>query len=241
LRSIPTHVDRKIRAIATEIAQEVRPVSIFLYGSYGTQEFVKDSDIELGVIHEGGPIFDKLQGIAARHRRDQLHVYPYREAKMRDLSLDTPFTPSIFVRLLAENGRTVWGKEIVEKLPKPEVRLLDIYREAAFCTSQALAALFFARAGRYREAKGLAIKACLFAAMALEMLDGGFHPQFKEVVDNYGGPDRELVRRAYRARGEYMEEGEILDMVFDAITYCNQVVEKRMREELEKGNRVLIP
>ncbi len=246
--------DEVVNKVVTEIARNTRPVSIFLYGSYATNDYVPGvSDLEIGVLRKKkSDVPNKtLRAIAQKYSRKNsltLRVYAYDLGGFDKGTVDSPFTKSVFIRHLILTSQTIWGKEIMEHLAPPPLTLLDAYREACFSTMRILAGLFFLRAGNMREAHEMSYKACLFGTLSLEYLNGDFPVGFGNIVKaskklQLTPKERKLIKDAYlmRNKKKKFSEEKMYDYIFGVMTYCSQTVEARIRLRLKRGDRVLIP
>jgi len=241
--------EKLIETVKKEIIKiRPKPISIFIYGSYNTPEYLAGvSDLEIGVIKKGKiSIFKQLRKIAKKHstRKINLRIYPYDLNELKNKKVDSPFTKNVFIRHLILTSKTVWGEKIMENLPLPSITLLDAYREASISTMRALNGIFFLRAGLLREGLEAGSKACLFATLSLEYLLGEFPIGFNNIVKLSKKLELEnewnkLIELAYKIRQEKvkLKTEEAMDFVFNVITYCNQIVEEKIRKELEKEKR----
>lgn len=243
--------EKLIKETIEEIIDKTKPVSVFLYGSYNTPEYLPGvSDLEIGVIKtEEKSISRFLRKIAEKYstKKIRLRIYSYHLGRLRNLKVDTPFTKSVFTRHLILTARTDWGEKIMENLSLPPIDLIDAYREASFSTMRALSGIFFLRADKLEEAYEMGYKACLFATLSLEYLLGEFPIGFKNIVkfsERLELDDEwlKLIVFAHELRQGKIKpkKEEMYDFIFKTITYCNQVVEERIRAELKKGNKILV-
>ena len=244
-------LEKLINKLKEEILENVNPVSIFLYGSYNTPEYLSGvSDLEIGVIKERGKSISKiLRSIAEKksNKNIRIRIYPYDLDKLKNNTVDTPFTKSVFIRHLILTSKTLWGEKVMENLSLPPITLIDAHKEASFSTMRALSGIFFLRADNIEEAYEMGYKACLFATLSLEYLLGEFPIGFKNIVKisnkiSLDNEWRELIDFAYKLRRAKIKptKDEMYDFVFKVITYCNQVVEPIIENELKNGNKVLI-
>ncbi len=237
-----------------EIVRKTKPVSIFLYGSYAANDYVPGvSDLEIGVLRKKKSDVSNrtLKAIAQKYSKRKsltLRVYAYDLEGFKKGTVNSPFTKSVFIRHLALTSQTIWGKEIMERLVPPPLTLLDAYREACFSTMRVLAGLFFLRAGNTKEAYEMSYKACLFATLSLEYLNGDFPIGFGDIVKTsrklrLTPKERRLIRDAHLMRNgkKKFSEEKMYDYIFDVMTYCSQTVEARIRMKLKRGDRILIP
>lgn len=244
-------LQKLIDAVKKEIIQKTNPVSIFFYGSYNTPEYLPGvSDLEIGVIKTGEKSISKiLRNMAKKYSTKgiRLRVYPYDLEKLKNLTVNSPFTKSVFIRHLILTSKTIWGEKIMDDLPLPSITLIDAYREACFSTMRALSGIFFLRANKLEEAYEMGYKSCLLATLSLEYLLGEFPIGFKNIVKVSKKLDlndewNNLIDFAYKLRQNKINPSkeEMYDFIFKVITYCNQIVEERIKKELEKGNRILV-
>ena len=241
----------EIKKIKEEIVKEIKPLSIFIYGSYYTQDFIPGvSDVEIGVIKRGRmPVFKTLREITKKYCKDDVRfkAYSYHLEDLKKERVDSPFTDSVFIRRLILTSKTIWGENIIENLSLPSIELIDAYREACFSTARALSALLMLRSNKEKEAQEISSKACLFATASFTYLNGEFPASFKEIVEilksiRLKKEQKKIVRFAYDLRKGAVDIGkeELYDFIFETIKYCNQTVEERIKKELKKGNRILV-
>lgn len=236
-----------------EILAQAKPISIFLYGSYNTPDYIPGkSDLEIGILRKNPDDAKSkdLRRIAEKYSNKNLtlRIYPYDLAGFKKGQLKTPFTKSVFVRHTILTAKTIWGDEVIEKLPLPAVTLLDAYREASFTTMRALSALFFLRAGNLKESQEMFYKSCLFSVLSLSYLQGKFPIGFKEIVKtskklNLTLEEKRLINKAYQLRQGKTKPSteEMYNLIFASMNFSSQTVELRIKEMLErKGDKIIV-
>jgi len=245
-------MEKLIQKIINEILKKTKPCSIFLYGSYVSGDYIPGvSDFEIGVIRRGDKDvpFVRLREVATKFSRKKLNlrIYPYDLKKLKDGSIDTPFTRNVFIRHLILTSKTIWGEKVIENLELPPITVLDAYRESCFSTMSALRGLFLLRKGLIKDGLEAGYKACLFATLSLEYLLGEFPVGFGNIVKTSKKLElddewRNLIKNSLKIRNGKLRlnKEKATDFVFNVITYCNQVVEPKIMIELEKGNRVVV-
>ncbi|XOB46465.1 MAG: nucleotidyltransferase domain-containing protein [Candidatus Nealsonbacteria bacterium] len=240
-----------IKEIKEKIVKETKPISIFIYGSYVTKEYLPGiSDVEIGVIKKGDrPVFRILRKITKKHSKKNVSfkLYSFHLEDLKNQRVDSPFTDSIFIRRLVLTSKTIWGKKVIENLPLPPIDIIDAYREACSSVTLALTGLLFLRENKLKEAHRIGSKACLFATASLEYLVGEFPIGLKNIVKTsrklkLDKKWRELINFAYNLKLNKIKpkKEELYNFIYKTITYCNQIVEEKIRTELKKGNRVLV-
>lgn len=243
--------DDLIEIIKQEIVKKTNPVSIFIYGSYSSKEYLFGvSDIEIGVIKKGErSVFNILKKIASKYSNDKFNfrLYSFHLESLERQKLDSPFTDSIFIRRLTLTSKTIWGKKIIETLALPSIDIIDAYREACFSTGRVLAGLILLRKNKSKEVCEIGSKACLFATASLEHLQGEFPVTFRDIVETskklkLNKKHQELIDFAYNIRlcKATPKKEELYNFFYETIKYCNQIVEERIKIELKKGNKILI-
>mgnify|MGYP001592354377 CR=1 FL=1 len=245
-------LDVLINKVKDEILFKTNPVSIFLYGSYNTTEYLPGvSDLEIGVFRKKkedvpGEI---LREIARRYstKKISLRIYGYDVSGLKRVKINSPFTKSVFIRHLILTSKTIWGKKVMENLPLPSISLIDVYREACFSTMRALSGLFFLRAENLAEATEMAYKACMFSTLSLEQMMGKFPVGFRNIVKlskklPLKPEERKLIKIAYgiRQRKTKLSKNQLSSFVFEVMTYCSQTVEERILEKLKRGNKISV-
>ena len=246
-------MEQLIKKVEVAILASTKPTSIFLYGSYNTSDYLAGtSDLEIGVFREKeiDATSKVLRHIAEKYsiKNIRLRIYPYDINGFKNGNLKTPFTKSVFIRHTILTAKTIWGEKIIENLSLPSITLLDAYREACFTTMRALSALFFLRAGNLAEAKEMIYKACLFATLNLEYLNGDFPIGFQSIINvskklKLTPVQKNIINQAYKLRKGNLKlsKEQMYELIFSIINYCDQTVEQRIKEQLEiKGNKVLI-
>lgn len=165
----------------TRITKRFSPISIFVYGSRAREDFLDESDYEIGVIFDEG----------SRARRSELAevapegcmIYPFTAQGIHSGMIDTPFQPHIFLRELSIASRTVWGERVVEGLFPPPIRLFDIAEDVRFHAGLALAALISMRNGDSISASWFFYKSCLYSMRAALILhEGEFLVNYEDIA-----------------------------------------------------------
>ena len=245
------NLKRKIEKIKEEIVKKTKPLSVFIYGSYVTQDFLPGvSDVEIGVIKKGSrPVFKTLKKIANKYSTNSTNfrIYSYHLEDLKRHKIDSPFTDTIFLRRLILSSKTIWGHSIIESIPLPFIDLIDIYREACFSTAMALSALFMVRIGNSEEASERVSKACLFATACLEYLNKEFPVTFKDILESskslkLNQKQKKLIKFAYNLRigKKNPRQEELFTFIYETIRYCNGTIEERIKRDLRRGNRIVL-
>lgn len=240
--------EKLLEKIKREIVKEANPVSIFTYGSFNTVNFVEGvSDLDIGVICKKD-VSVKLRELAKKFSSPRLaiKIYRYKTIELKSLNV-TPFTKSVFVRQLILSAKTIYGKRVIEKMTLPKITLLDAYREASTSTFRVLAGLFLFRSEIKRWSLESTYKACLYATRSIEFLLGEFPIGFKEIYElsrklKLEKRWKKLIKKAYDFRlGKIKPTKDMLEeCIFETITFCNQIAERKIMGKLRKGNKILV-
>jgi hypothetical protein len=158
--------------------QKYQPKSIFLYGSQGRGDNNASSDYEVTVLFDDNN-YTPRSVIHSEIQLPLVRIYPYRIGEFKDETFATTFQKNIFMRELAECGRTIYGEKIVEALSRPRITTLDLIQRIRFDLGYALAAVLSHRSGDGPTALEEFSKSCLFGMRCLIILEA------KKFAGNY--------------------------------------------------------
>lgn len=232
----------KVNSVINKIETQVKPISIFVYGSRTRKDFKKDSDYEIGVLFEK----DKKWGrgeLAQLHSVKGLNLYPFIYEDFVDFNLDTPFPKAVYMRELIQGAKTVRGKIIVEKMKAPSIRLSDLIEVVIFQLAYALAAVHSSRQGDWITASIEFTKSVFFGARALIILENKKFPlTYDEIANEAFKLDledkyKELIKHALEVR-----KGKKPDVskLYTNISFLNQLVLQRLKQEFKKGDGIVL-
>lgn len=236
-------MSNEVEKALKNIFEITKPVSIFIYGSRARTDFKTTSDYEVGAIYLRAEK-PRRSEIAKLHNVDGMNIYPFTMEDIENYNLDTPFPKAIYLRELIGSSKTVFGKEILEKMELPEIKLTDLLERIAFDIATAFAA--------YRSFKtndqitaAINFKSALFGVRVLEILELKKFPfTYDEIFElskelNLSSEYQALIEHSYQVRqGEKIEE----KFLFTNITFLNQVISKKIRQELEMiGDKIILP
>ena len=218
------------------IFDKTKPISIFIYGSRARTDFKPTSDYEVGALYskKNKP---RRSEIAALHEVDGMNVYPFIAEDLERYNLDTPFPIAIYLRELIGSSKTVFGKQVLEKMELPEIKLTDLLERAAFDVATAFAAL---RSFRTNDLINTAInfKSAMFGTRVLEIYKLEKFPytydEIFEVASELGLSIEymAMLDHAMKARnGNKIEE----QFLFTNLTFLNQEVLQKIRNEIRKN------
>lgn len=225
------------------IFNKTKPISVFVYGSRARTDFKPTSDYEVGALYlkENKP---RRSEIAALHNVNGMNVYPFVAEDLEQYNLDTPFPIAIYLRELVGSSKTVFGKQVLEKMELPEIKLTDLLERAAFDVATAFAAIRSFRTGDLVNT-AINFKSAMFGVRVLEILKLNIFPYtydeiFKVAKElNLSSEYMAMLDHAMKARnGNKIEE----QFLFTNITFLNQEVLQNIRNKLrEHGDRVVLP
>lgn len=226
--------DKEIYLALEKIWKETTPLSIFLYGSRARTDFKIESDYEVGIIFDKNKI--SRSEIAKIYDLKNLVVYPFLLEDIKKFNIDTPFPKAIYLKELIETSKTVFGEKILEKMVASKIEIIDLIEATSFETGTAMAAVRSFRTGDLITAS-INFKSALFGARILEILElKKFSYTYDEIWKlskelNLNDEYNQLLDQAMRVRqGEKIEE----KWLFKNITFLNQEVMKRIKEEYNK-------
>lgn len=235
-------LSEEVEKVLDKIFQEAKPVSIFVYGSRARGDFKKDSDYEIGVLFEREKKWGRRE-LKQLHDLGNLNLYPFVYEDFVNYSLDTPFPRAIYLRELLEGARTIRGKKLVEKMKPPAIYLTDLLETGTFQIAYALAAVLSSRQEDWITTSIEFTKSVLFGARVLVILETKKFPlEYGEIAEQAFKLElepqfKDLIKHSIEVR-----KGAEIDPIqlYTNITFLNQVILQRVKDEMKKGNRVLL-
>ena len=235
-------IPKQIQEVFDRIEKEAKPISIFIYGSRARGDFKQDSDYEVGVLFEKDKKWGRRE-LKQLHQLSNLNLYPFVYEDFVKYSLDTPFPRAVYLRELLEEAKTVRGRRVVEEMQPPEIKASDLLEAGTFQIAYALGAVLSSRQDDWVTTGLEFVKSVLFGTRVLEILELKEFPLEYTAIANLSEklelePQfRELIRHALAVR-----EGAKPDPVqlYTNITFLNQIVLQKIKNELKKGDRVLL-
>lgn len=226
--------------------EKLHPVSIFLYGSRSRNDFLVNSDYEIGVFFSASNMVDEdtLRQLIAPDS-NHYHIYPYEVSSFEGCRLSIPFEESIFVRSVILSGKTLWGKVLIENIVCPPITVVSLAREVKFQIGRASDALVCYRQGYTKIAAHLFVKSCLWGTRCLIILRQCHFPiTYHEVVKCAS----DLSLKEYGAlpmlalTGRQTGIGIDKKILLDNIWYLNRLVESQIMDLYRgKGDVVVLP
>lgn len=235
-------VPKQIEDVFDKIVSVASPVSVFVYGSRARGDFKEDSDWEVGVLFERDKKWERRE-LKQLHTLANLNLYPFVYEDFVEYSLDTPFPRAVYLRELLEGAKTVRGRQVVEKMKPPAIRVSDLLEEGTFQIAYALAAVLSSRREDWVTTSIEFVKSVLFGARVLEILDLKKFPlEYGQIADTARELGLELQFRGLIKHAIDVRHGEKVNPIqlYANITFLNQVVLQRVRDELKNGNRVIL-
>lgn len=226
-----------------EIENFSNPVSIFLYGSRARNDYLENSDYEIGILYESDKFIDERTLHSLVPHNKKYRFYPYEINSFIRGSLDIPFESSIFLRMISLKGRTLRGKSIVENFLPPHITVVSLMREIKFQIGRASDSIMLLRLGEDRLGAELFFKSCLWGTRDLIIL---LKNQFPVSYIDINESSKELDLEVFQGIVNYAYEARISGKVADSnlisnIWYLNRFVEKRILKEYQNfGDKILI-
>lgn len=113
------------------ITDRFHPDSIFLYGSRARNDFLPESDYEVGVIFHDDNYVSRSE-IRALIDNPLFSIYPFRRSEILNVTIDTPFQKTLYLWDISSTGKTIWGERMIEELILPEIHILDLLQDVRF-------------------------------------------------------------------------------------------------------------
>lgn len=236
--NIPKEIDK----IFDKVVEKAKPVSIFIYGSRARGDFNKESDYEVGVLFKNERKWSRRE-LKELHNLDNLNLYPFVYEDFINYSVDTPFPTVIYLRDILMSAKTVRGKEVVEKMELPEIKISDLLERATFDMGCAFCAILSSRQNDWVTASSEFAKSVLLGARNLVALQTKKFPiQYREITEEslklgLGTEYDDLIKHALDVRS-----GAKPDMVqlYTNITFLKQIVIQKIKDKLKTGDKVIL-
>lgn len=222
----------KLSDVVEKIQKICKPISIFLYGSRARNDFLENSDFEIGVLMEKEK-YIKRSTISKEISEEWFSVYPFKYEDFIKNDIDTPFQKSIYAYELISTGKTLYGEKVIEKMKLPEINIIDIIQDLRFNLGYALASVISQRNKDFKTASMEFYKSCLFWARSLIVLELKKFPLSYDEIYNASkeldlGEYKELIETAYKVR---KENGKYQDRdLFQNISFLNKYIEPKLLE-----------
>ena len=108
-----------------KILQDMKPISIFVYGSQSNNSQNSKSDFEIGMIFADEQYVSRAE-IRKKVPDKNYNIFPFRLSEIQNHTLDTPFQKSIYISsLLSGNSKTIYGENILENIKQPVITKQD--------------------------------------------------------------------------------------------------------------------
>lgn len=232
-----------IESLISRITTLFSPLSIFLYGSRARDDYLPDSDYEIGVLFSAADMIDESALQGAINADKQYRIYPYEVNSFISGDFDLPFEITIFLKKVSLRGRTIWGKKVIESMETPPVTVVSVMRDIKFQIGRASDAVVCGNLGYDAMASQLFFKSCLLGSKDLIILETRTFPvSYKEILassknlnlEEYAG----ITDKAYLSRTEKVfKNGDLLKNIW----FLNRLVERRIIDFYRKnGDAILI-
>jgi predicted nucleotidyltransferase len=232
----------EVKEVLDKIYKQTKPVSIFIYGSRARGDYKKDSDYEVGILFHRGKALLRRE-LKQLHDLSNLNLYPFIYEDFINYSLDTPFPKAVYLREILEGAQTVIGKKVVEKMEPPAVKTSDLLEVGIFQVAYALGAILSSRQEDWITTGIQFTKSTLFGARALVILETNKFPLEYDQIALHAlslelDPEyKDVIRHAIDVR-----KGTKIDtqQLYTNLTFLNQIVVRRIKDELKSGNKTLL-
>ena len=212
-----------------EKLKKYNPKSIFVYGSKATNSCNSKSDYEIGVIFDEKNYVSKTK-INNDIKNKNFSIFPFRYNELINYDIDTPFEKNIYIgSLICGGAKTIYGEQIIENLPFPNISYLDLLFDSHFSLGKALCSYKIFKAGNISLSCELLYKSVFFATRNL------IYSKTKKLVVEYNNiyaeskkldiPDeyKKLLDISFDLRNEKINQCEEM-FYFKAISYINKFI-----------------
>ena len=229
----------QLNRVCTEL-RKLKPKSAFLYGSRAREDYLKNSDYEVGVLFSKKDYLSRSKLKVIFEKYKDFNIYPFEYEKFIKGKVDTPFQKNIYLKEIIEKGKTIVGDEIIENMKSPEICVLDLVQDIRFNIGRSLDSVICKREGSNKIATSIFSKSCLFGTRDLIILKFKKFPVSYDEVYKLSkklnlGEYEKVVENAYGIRkGEKVQRNNL----FKNISYLNQFVEKEIVDFYKKTTSI---
>lgn len=233
-----------IRTVIEKIVHRTNPVSIFLYGSRARDDYLADSDFEIGVLYRRERATNEIQLRLIVPLTKSIRIYPYILEDFITGDFDLPFETTTFLRLIKNSAITLWGDRVVENFHPPAVTIVSLLREVKFQLGRASDAIVCHRSDNQMLAAEMFYKSCLLGTRDLVILKCRLFPNtYPEIVKSASGLNLKdyslLVNCALETR---LNRSATPENLIRNIWYLNRLVERKIMNRYRKrGDEILLP
>lgn len=226
-----------VEKLTKKINEQFQPVSIFLYGSRARTDYLEQSDYEIGVLYRQDKKISRIE-LKKINSSKNINLYPFEYEDFIKYKIDTPFPENIYLRELILSGKTISGKQVIETLKPPPLKLIDLLQRIRFDTGFALAAVLSHRRKDSITARIEFSKSCFFGVRCLIILEKKEFPLtyediYKISTDIELGEYAEIVKHAVDVR-KGIEVSELY--LYKNISLLNLIKEKILSAFAEGNN-----
>lgn len=234
--------NEKLDLAVEAIKERFKPRSIFLYGSHSRAEAESGSEFEVGVIRQIKQTWKRHELFAVLERFPTIHGYAFNESDLRAGHVEAPYPETIFIRELAQTGRTISGEKVIETLKPPPIKLSHLYGRIHFDLGVAITALDAWRRHELKTAKDSLIKSCLFGVRAYIMLKTkAFPPTFERtVIEARAQLDKDQLAKLdeiFVLRKKTTVEEQLIFDNLELLNFFREAIEKALDE---KGDAIVV-
>jgi|GEM_PF-6770870 len=231
-----------LKDIVKNLIERYEPVSVFVYGSFATNEQVDEiSDIEIGIIKGEKKInFNEIKDLEKKfNKRNKIKIRIYY---FDPNNFKTPFTESLFILKILKNNILLYGKPLFEIFEEPKISIIDIEREVGFNRGGILELYKRFRNNEFNlENKNDLCKYILYLAACLEMIHGIFVYSYKEIVEKYQWEFSDFVKQIYeiRSKNELITE-ELFYKCLQFSDYIEKEIKTYINEKLKDKKELIV-
>ncbi|MFA6602833.1 MAG: hypothetical protein WCT01_03445 [Candidatus Shapirobacteria bacterium] len=230
--NLPDYLDFIIK----KIWHESNPVSIFLYGSMSRDDFVADSDYEIGIVYKKDNRWTRQQ-LKDLHDLKNVKLYPFMEEELNLGIIDTPFPKAIYLHSLLES-KTILGKDIKEIVKVGNIQTTDLYESVGFCLGRAYSAVVSSRQEDWEATRDGFTKAVFYGLQVLLLLKTEkLYFSYNKIIeltqvlvdDEY----KEVINHAVDVRKSKVQIK--IPLLFKAVSFLNRQVLASIKEQADKS------
>lgn len=228
--------------ILKNIFDDLKPISIFLYGSRSRNDFLQNSDYEVWILFDDEKYISRWE-LSSKYDWENIQIYPFRISDFSKQNIDTPFPKGIYFYELSKSAQTLFWDKIVENINWVELRVIDLLLRVRFDIWVAMMWVLSLRQKDNDTAAQWLIKSCLYWLKVLEILQLSIFPNGYDDVYTYSNQlelwkYRNFIEVVYTARKQWTIPDE--KYFYKNISFLNNYVEKILLDYYQEHGDIVI-
>lgn len=225
-----------------QLFDDLKPISIFLYGSRARMDFLENSDYEIWVLMKDSAYMNRAE-LSKKYNWYHVKLYPFKESEFSKHNIDTPFPKGVYFYELWTSAITLFWDKIVENLKWVELTLMDLLLRVRFDIWVAMMSVLSLRNKDKKTAFDWITKSCLYWLKSLEILQLWIFPKWYDAIYQESS---KLKLWKYKSLVDYVYSSRKTGVLPDEkyfyknISFLNNYVETELLNYYEEHGNVVL-